>query len=90
MRFNSYPGQTATVVAAFPAATSITAGLKGGNGIVNNSPFASSGGWQLVTASLNSGNVIAADNGTLGVLNSLIQSGQLVTSSTMLSNIYIC
>ena len=42
---------------AFPGAAAsslgITAGLVGGNGIVNNSPFASLGGGQLVSSSCN-------------------------------------
>ena len=83
MRFNSYTGQLATGAVAFPAATSITGGLKVGNGMVNNSPFSSSGGWVLVTVSLNSANAIAVDNGTLSAANGYIQPGQLITSSTM-------
>eukprot|EP01036_Dinobryon_divergens_P010649 gene10649-14277_t len=43
MKFNCTPNQNATTVLPFPGTTSasfsLTAGLIGGNGLVNNAPF---------------------------------------------------
>ena len=65
-------------------------GLVGGNGLVNNSPFESGGGWVLVTSSLINGNAIAgANNGTLSAANSAIIPGQLVIGYESLGSIYV-
>ena len=54
MRYNTPSTHTTSAVAAFPGTTvgtlNITGGLIGGNGMVNSSVFANSGGFQLVTS----------------------------------------
>jgi hypothetical protein len=79
MRFNGNPNQAAGTSAAFPLPpTSISSGLIGGNGLVNNSVFTNSPGYQLNTTQT-CASIAGSINQTLSVANTNIQVGQLVT-----------
>ena len=80
LRFNCSPNQ-AGGGQAFPGTTNtlaITAGLIGGNGLVNNSPFANNGGWQLITTASMTNVGFNASSITLSVANAAVLPGQLV------------
>ena len=79
MRFNCQPNQTSSGAVAYPASTSITAGLVGGNGLVNNSPFPTSGTYFATTADAISGSATTASATlTISVANANIVPGLLI------------
>jgi len=86
LKFNTQQNQTTTGAVSYPGTTAsnmtLTGGFLGGNGIVNNNPFATSGGLVLITtlattnAAINSG----ATTFTLAAGNAdIVTPGMIIT-----------
>ena len=83
---NAQPCSTPVV---FPATSGvITSGLVGGNGLVNNSPFSSSGGFQLITTGL-CATTTTGTALTITAANSAIIVGMLITGTGIAPNTFV-